>query len=298
MSGVRKAVTVHVPTVNDRLKDFDALFSLWQFTNGDNLDVTFDFSQCHFLRQNAVAFLGGLARLIKSRGGSANFLFETLEPKVFDNLLEKGFPQAFGYISDQWKGNSIPYREDKVERKDELVAYLKGLWLGRGWVKVSELLANEIAGTVWEIYANAFQHGKSPIGIISSGQYYPKWRELHLTIVDFGVGIPSNVRSYLNHINMPADKAIEWAMRDANTTKPRTAGPPGGIGLGLLKEFVKINAGYLEIFSHDGYLYINKDRETFLARETFFEGTLVTIKLKCDKRYYLLSSEVEKETKS
>ncbi len=52
-------IVLNVPTINDELSDFDKLFALWNQANSDFLDVTFDFSRCGFLRQNAVASLGG-----------------------------------------------------------------------------------------------------------------------------------------------------------------------------------------------------------------------------------------------
>jgi len=68
--------TLPVLTFNDDLADFQSLFWLWSEVDDDCLDVTFDFSYCRFLRQNAVAFLGGLARLIEDRGGRVVFLME------------------------------------------------------------------------------------------------------------------------------------------------------------------------------------------------------------------------------
>jgi len=58
-------ITLEVPTLYDDLPHFDRLFGLWHTVNADELDVTFRFTSCTFLKQNAVAFLGGLARLIQ-----------------------------------------------------------------------------------------------------------------------------------------------------------------------------------------------------------------------------------------
>ena len=58
---------VKVPTINDEPDDFDRLFSLWNQATGGGQIVRFDFSHCTFLRHNAVAFLGGLFRLLESR---------------------------------------------------------------------------------------------------------------------------------------------------------------------------------------------------------------------------------------
>ena len=204
---VRKLrMTVQVPTINDRQSDFDTLFRLWAEVNDDELEVTFDFSRCGFLRQNAVAFLGGLARLIAHRCGTFRFDWQSLDPAVAGNLAKNCFRDMFGDPSPIGTGHAIPYREDKEADKTALMAYLKQLWLGQGWVNISPALRDAIVGRVWEIYANAFEHGRSAIGVFSCGQHYPKRKELDLAVVDFGVGIPSNVRQFVGDKNSQPTK--------------------------------------------------------------------------------------------
>jgi hypothetical protein len=284
-------ITLKIPTVNDEPGDFDRLFSLWEQVNDECLHVAFDFSGCRFLRQNAVAFIGGLARLIEARDGKAEFRWNTLQQKVSANLAQNGFLVAFGHPSFPWRGNSIPFREDQFQDKNAVVEYLKTKWLGRGWVHVSERLRGEIIGRVWEIYTNAFEHGRSDIGVFSCGQHYPYLRELALTVVDFGVGIPANVRLHFANdpraAGLPASKCLEWAFGPGNSTKTAVS---RGVGLDLLKEFVIINNGRLEMFSHEGRVQIGKEFKT-KNKISFFEGTLVNITLKCDESFYHLADE-------
>lgn len=280
---------VHIPTINDDPSDFDRLFALWGQVNGDGLDVTFDFSQCGFLRQNAVAFLGGLARLVEHRGGRAGFAWHTLQDAIRMNLAQQGFLAAFLAGGGPWTGNSIPYREDPRQDKRQQMDYLKRKWLGRGWVNISAPLCNAIVGNVWEIYENAFEHAASPIGVFTCGQYYPKNQELKLTVVDFGVGIPSNVRIFLHQPGLPADQALEWAFRKGTTTKPNGMGR--GLGLDLLKQFIRANCGSLEVYTHDGRARIGCDEETYETRKTRFDGTIFNIGIRCDDTYYRLGSE-------
>jgi hypothetical protein len=55
---------LRVTTTNDDLSDFDKLFDLHKQALLATEKVVFDLSRFGFLRQNAVAFLGGLQRLI------------------------------------------------------------------------------------------------------------------------------------------------------------------------------------------------------------------------------------------
>jgi hypothetical protein len=281
-----------VPTINDEQHDFDRLFSLWDQANDDSLEVAFDFSYCGFLRQNAVAFIGGLARLIESRGGRATFRWDTLQQKIFTNLAQNGFLYAFGNSSGPWNGNSIPFREDRLQ--DNAVAeYLKTQWLGREWMNISDRLRDSIVGNVWEIYTNAFEHGNSDIGVFSCGQHYPGLHELKLTVVDFGVGIPANVRWHFQHDsaaqNFSDANCLRWAFRSGNTTKPEGIGR--GVGLDLLRDFIQLNNGKLEIFSHNGYTLIEGSSDIVNNRASFFQGTLANITLKCDESSYHFSDE-------
>ncbi|MDD1415462.1 hypothetical protein MEN41_12710 [Dolichospermum sp. ST_con] len=287
------SLILKVPTINDSPRDFDNLFRLWQQIQTGEKEVIFDFSKCYFLRQNAVAFIGGLARLIESEGCTVIFNWDTVKNHVGMNLRQNGFKHAFNSGEEAWIGNSIPYREDKYQNRDSLVHYLAEEWLGRGWVHISDLLKQSIVGTAWEIYANAFEHSKTDIGIFSCGQHYPRLGELKLTVVDFGLGIPHNVREFQQNSNLQADQALQWAFQAGAST--RLGSVTGGMGLDFLKQFVQINKGKLQIFSHDGYAIINENQEVYENRETFFAGTLVNITLLCDESYYTLDFEADDE---
>ena len=293
-------IHLQIPTINDNLSDFDKLFELWGVVKGCSSDVKFDFSECDFLRPNAIAFLGGLARLVKSRNGRVTFDWNTANDKILATLRQNRFAHVFGYVGVLGgPGRSIPYREDQTQSiyasdvKDDIIDYLAHEWLGHGWVDVSDKLRNAIAGRVWEIYANAFLHAESGIGVFSCGQYFWRMGLLKLAVVDFGVGIPATVREFFK--DYPSSKqfsatgCLEWAFTPGNTTKVEGTGR--GIGLDMLKEFVYVNRGILEIYSEDGYALIRPRKHKFGNMSSFFEGTVVNITLRCDERSYRLAEE-------
>lgn len=285
----RGAVRVAVPTLNDHLPDFSRLFELHALTLSDCTDVRFDFSACRFLRQNAVAFLGGLARLIQSRHGTVTFEWDTLQPDIRKALGKNGFLEAFGQSGLPWTDNAIPYRHDGALDKEGITGYLDAMWLGRGWVRVSRALQNAIVGRVWEIYENAFEHSRSPVGVFTCGQHYPRMGVLKLSVVDFGVGVPHNVRAFRREPGMLAASALEWAFRPGTTTSRTGIGR--GLGLSLLKEFVQVNRGKLEVFSHSGYACVEQGTESYCDWDSQFGGTLLNLTLMCDERYYRFASE-------
>ncbi|MFH1980345.1 MAG: ATP-binding protein [Pseudomonadota bacterium] len=293
---------IQIPRINDGRADFATLFSIWSQTNDYFEDVRFDFSTCWFLRPNAVAFLGGLARLIESRLGKVEFDWNSLrDQRVITNLCQNGFAGNFGYPTSAWSGNSIPYREDKTRDVGGIMDYLEQYWLGRGWVQVSKRLRDAIVGHMWEIYNNAFEHSSSEIGVFTCGQHFPgrygNEETLVLSVVDFGQGIPAKIRGFFRQhadeelvAKLTGSSCLRWAFQAGNTTK---VGEPGGSGLDLLKEFVRLNQGKLEIYSNDGYAIVDKDGERFENRDLAFEGTVVHITLRCDENLYRFRDEAE-----
>jgi hypothetical protein len=290
---------VQIPTLNDSPADFGLLFGIWDQVNEYFEDVRFDFSSCRFLRPNAVAFLGGLARLIESRLGSVVFDWSTLPAggKVITNLCQNSFAGTFGHPSSGWDGNSIPYREDSSLDMNGIMDYLTYHWIGKGWVHVSDKLRDAIAGRMWEIYNNAFEHSGSQIGVFSCGQHFKNNNELVLSVVDFGHGIPANVRSFLRRYaeekqvaKLTGASCLKWAFQAGNTTK---VGEMGGSGLDLLKEFIRVNQGKLEVHSNEGYAIIDRDGERYENRDISFEGTVVHITLRCDENLYRFRNEIE-----
>ena len=284
---------INVPTINDDWGDFQTLLGIWyQATQAQA--VRLEFRECRFLRQNAVAFLGGLVRLLRYRGIQTVIGVSTLQPMVRKNLAKNGFLKKFVGEELPWTDNSIPYREDWHRNPSGFQHYLSTEWLGQGWIGVSPGLRDSIVERVAETYVNAFDHASSPVGVYTCGQYFPQLKQLHLTLVDFGVGIPSNVRMY-HQGRLPPDsltgaKCMEWAFQRGTSTRSQE-GISRGLGLDLLRSFIQTNKGRLEIMSHDGYICIVDNGVTCDTLSRSFEGTLVNIRLQCDDRYYTLASE-------
>lgn len=284
-------IRIKVPTINANFSDFITLIHIWQQARSSEDDIEFDFGDCRFLRQNAVAFLGGLKALVESEGRAVHLDARTLQPDVHRNLARNGFLREFGQSVFLSPGNSIPYRRDMNPGRNQLMEFMIKDWLGRGWVQVSTNLALTIAGRMWEVYENAFEHSRSNVGVFSCGQHYPKLEQLQLTVVDFGVGIVENVRNYMEVHSLNAGTALEWAFRRGTTTRP--LGVSGGLGLDILREFVRVNRGTIQIFSNDGYGRIDHRSVNFRGYESSFNGTIVNISLQCDDSVYVLASELQ-----
>jgi hypothetical protein len=287
-------VRLKVPKIYHSSQCCHTLFQLWQTVNRQletSLDLTLDFQECSFLSHLGVAFLGGLAHHVQHYGGYLNFEWDTLKPEIRMNLAQNGFLFSLGEGSKPWSGNSISYRSDDCQNNDAIMQYLLDQWLGKGWVNISSNLKEAITGKTWELYANAFEHSHSPIGIFSCGQHYPNKKELHLSIIDFGQGIPNNVQSLPQNAKLDPAQSLKWAFRAGTSTAVK--GVSRGMGLNVLEAFISSNRGNLKIFSNDGYVSIKDNKITYENRTINFGGTLINIAFKCDESYYCLTSEVQ-----
>ena len=155
--------------------------------------------------------------------------------------------------------------------------------------KKSSCSEKKFRESVYEIFSNAVGHSQTKLGIFSCGQFFPKNHCLNLSVADLGIGIRENVLQSVG-LDLRADEAIAWATRDRNTTK---RGPiPGGLGLKLLREFVELNRGRIQIVSDAGYWASFRGGIRTCELPDPFPGTVVSLQIDTsDKHSYVLSSE-------
>jgi hypothetical protein len=289
---------LNIPQIFHKSRHCYSLIEIWHqvHQNFEECEtIICDFQKCSFLAHVGVAFLGGMSLYAQHRNKQLNFDWNTLDSKIRINLEQNGFLYSLGAGPIGWDGNSVPYRQDREQNPNAIMDYLFNQWLGKGWINVSPKLQEAIVGMVWELYTNAFEHSQSPIGVFSCGQHYPKQRELHLSLVDFGEGIPGNACKLPENSDLSPTQALEWAFRCGTTTVQN--GVSRGMGLSLLQEFITKNHGSLKIFSNDAYVKINDNEVKYEHRPINFGGTLINIAFKCDESYYCLSSEIQKTPK-
>ncbi len=155
---------------------------------------------------------------------------------------------------------------------------------------MSSGLLKKFRESVFEIFSNAVMHSRTELGIFSCGQYFPTRHRLNFSVADLGIGFRQNVKENTG-LDLTAEKAIDWATRGRNTTRQ---GPiPGGLGLKLLREFISLNGGRIQIVSDTGYWEQEKDHTSTARFSLPFPGTVVGIEINTsDTQSYVLSSEV------
>ncbi|MDR3244729.1 MAG: hypothetical protein LBT79_08285 [Elusimicrobiota bacterium] len=149
---------------------------------------------------------------------------------------------------------------------------------------MTDLARKNIVGSLAEVIENAVSHGDTK-KVFVCGHYFADKEDLKLTITDLGRSIKTTVNDFLKN-NNSACEAISWAL-NGNTTKSKET--PGGLGLKLIQDFLKLNKGTLQIISQEGFLSIdcNSNIKKFDLNRPFL-GTIVNIVFKANdnKRYY------------
>jgi hypothetical protein len=157
------------------------------------------------------------------------------------------------------------------------------------------ILKKMFLGSLSEVFLNSLEHSKTKLGIFVSDHYSPEKRILEVSIADRGIGIRENIRRERGLTFSPED-AIEWAMEGTNTT--RRGRRTGGLGLKLIRNFLRYNGGRLQIASDQGYMCIEGNAEPFFRRlEAPFPGTVVNIEIRtADTHSYRPSEEIDPNT--
>jgi len=112
---------------------------------------------------------------------------------------------------------------------------------------------------------------------------------LDFTIADPGIGIRRKIYAELG-LRLNSDRAIKWALQDGHTT--RQGSIPGGLGLKLIREFIGLNAGKMQIVSDRGFWECTPNGEALRRMDYGFPGTVITIEINtADTSSYRLSTE-------
>lgn len=209
--------------------------------------------------------------------------------KIIGILEKNGFLANYGHKTiDDLYSTTCKYLKLTPEQGRFFNSYVINDLLGKqSFPNISNKLKQKIAESIYEVFVNAQMHSNTQF-IYTCGQFYPNKHKIEFTIVDTGIGFKNKINSSLN-TNLTSIQAIKWALGNNNTTKKDV---PGGIGLAILTEFIRLNKGKFQVVSDDGFyqLYEN-DVQTELLKNPF-PGTVINMEFRTDDIYsYSLSTE-------
>jgi len=251
-----------------------------------------DMVNANWLDANMCAAFGAILYKVERKTNTVNLV--NLQKGVETILSKNGFLSHYGREKKlDTYGTTIEYKMFKRQEDQSFASYVEKNLVGKGIPKMSQGLRKKFFESMFEIFSNAASHSRTKMGIFSCGQFFPRMNHLDFSVTDLGVGIQQNVNEYTRQV-LTAEQAINWAMEGNNTTKVGQI--PGGLGLKILREFIIMNQGKIQIVSDKGYWELSDGKVYMKAFSEPFPGTTVNIEINtADTNSYCLSSEIRSE---
>ena len=280
-----------ISTVRNNFNGFNQIARIEKETNELLFEsIELDFSHCNFFEANMAAPL--YAIIAQLRDALNDVSIANMSSEIRTILRKNKFLSVFNQpeLTDT-NQTTLPFKKFKLNAGDQFNDYLNTYMRGRGIPTMSDALTKRFRQSLFEIFQNAAIHSQSKFGTFVCGQFYPNKHRMDFTIADAGIGIRENVRKYTKKPKLSSTKAIEWALEEGHSTK--IGNQPGGLGLNLIKEFIKLNKGKLQIVSRFGYYEFSINNEFSKEMEYDFTGTCINIEINTsDKNMYCLKSEL------
>ncbi len=258
-----------------------------------NKTIVIDFNKGYWFEANLCSALGAI--LHKIQDNNNQFQLINIEKQVETIFKKNLFLLNFeGDYAEDTHSTTIKFRRFDINAEKDFIEYLNRELLSQPDLpNMSPLLKKKINNSIYEIYSNAYTHGGCNY-VYTCGQYYPNRKVLDFTMADLGTTIRSNVRKFLKDKTLSGSQTISWAVEEGNTTK--TGSHPGGLGLSLIREFLKLNKGKIQIISSNGFWEEKKGHIFASDYDGAFIGTIVNMEFNLlDSNSYALKSEISPE---
>lgn len=264
------------------------------------LDVTaarkhfvLDFSEVDWFDANLCALLSVI--ILTNREAGARFSVENIrKPQLRNTLQNIGL---FAMLKNEehlgGQNSAIPIRKFDMKNEELVEEYIYRYILKSSMVpKMSSGAQRKVYRSIFEIYQNSVMHSDADFNMVC-GQYFNYRGTMALTMVEVGRTFRDNVCGHNpEYREFSGKQAIEWAVEAGNTTKQ--ASETGGLGLDLIREFLKLNKGKLQILSSDGYW--EEKKGVILAKDcdSSFQGSVVNIEFNLrDTNQYSTPEELD-----
>lgn len=287
-------MNISLPSIHHNQRGFERLVQLWAQTKACFFEqINIDLGDTSWFAADMCAPFGAILHLLNR---NLNTIRLQNMPLGVEKILSKnGFLSHYGrvLIPDTW-GTTIPYQRFDVKDDRYFASYIEDEFVHRAEMPDMSLgLLKKFRESVFEIFSNAVIHSQTKQGIFSCGQFFPKRNNLDFSVADLGIGIRQNILDN-RHLNLAPEAAIIWATEGHNTTKQGSI--PGGLGLKLLREFIDLNGGCIQIVSDAGYWHRQAGQTTTARLSHPFPGTVVSLEINtADTQSYVLASELTEE---
>lgn len=208
-----------------------------------------------------------------ARRSGNDILFYNIAPRI-QTILKKNKTLSGGAVDIN--GTTIPVTGFDTNSAVEFSKFSKERLMRREMPRMSPGLVTKFFEGIDELFANSALWANSPISVFAGGQFFPRLDRLAFVISDGGRGIQGSLSAAGKNFAAPED-AIDWAMEMNNSA--RQGDIPGGLGLGILKEFIGMNGGCLLVCSHHGYWEYRNGTIKKKRIASQYPGTVVSLEI-------------------
>ncbi|OHE16082.1 MAG: ATP-binding protein [Sulfurimonas sp. RIFOXYD2_FULL_37_8] len=281
--------TSKLSNIHNNLDGYNQLVQLYE-EHKDDIFEKIDIEMQVWFDANLSALLGGILDKIKNDGlNDINFIY--IKNDIQTILQKNGFLSFYGYpkVYDT-NHTTIEYKKIKPSDTRYFNQYLEDELLNRTeFPNMSEAVHDKISESIQEMFINATIHSETEF-IYTCGQFFPRDHKLNFTIVDTGIGFAKRIKKDFD-MEISSSDAIKWAMVEGHTTKQNVS---GGLGLALLKEFITLNKGKIQIISGDAFYELYDNSEKMQKLDGYYDGAVISMTFKTDdSKIYKFASEIE-----
>lgn len=247
--------------------------------------VDFDFSHLCFAEPDGMTVLANLCEWLKKREVKIDFVGCDVSRAATRYLDDCGF-------FEEYQGSPLSSRagiRSTTQRFRRLSCEQCHDWLDQTvpWL-ANCLSANktslaELKSGVREIFLNIQDHSTEEIGCAHI-QWFPQGSYVHISISDFGIGIPTEIRSAFD-IKNDSD-ALAHSIKEGVTSKRGSRNKGAGLHC-LLDNVVNLHKGRVDIHSNGAKLIASKSSGQMIPSASsvsgFYPGTLISILLWQDR---------------
>lgn len=259
--------------------------------------IYFDFSELQFIEPEGVVALSNTIAHFRVARVKVFFRGHNLTTPANRYLDDSGFyKQYLGksvFVTCNPRPTTVPL---EFFRSNAYIPYLYNNltpWISRS-VNLSSDTLETIKTCLEEIFHNIDHHSGVDNGCTFS-QFFPKKDKISIAISDFGIGIPTRVRTKLADLSDP--EAIREACKEGFTTKTNVRNRGAGLP-NLIRYVTQRNSGTVLIHSGQGYLSATRGPLTpsITSRrlDWAYPGTLVQVVLRTNTMERL-EADVEPE---
>lgn len=247
--------------------------------------VVLDFSRMRFVDSSAITVIANTIWYLRKRKVKVSFANHGLGTDSNRFLDDSGFFETFDgaavFKDSALRKTTLPLEQVAHDKSYAWIHHKFSPWIAAK-VGMTEASFASIKLCLQEIFNNIIDHSGEKVGCVFA-QHYPKKNQIMLSISDFGVGIPANVRKVLPDLS--DSEAIAQAAIEGFTTKSTVRNQ--GAGLDILTRYVVVkNRGSIHVHSLKGSFQCihaaSGARPLHREVQSSYPGTLVQITFNTD----------------